>query len=70
MKVRSNLFRKLYLPILVSLSMLWGAAPAHAQGTPTNSARNGPYSLLEVLTLSAFGGEVPAFTRLSIFDFR
>jgi hypothetical protein len=69
MKVHSNLFRKLYLSILLSLSMLWGATPAHSQETPTNAGRNRPYSLLEVLTLSAFGGEVPEFTPLSIFDF-
>ena len=64
-----KLARNLSLSIMVSLSILWGGALAHAQGSPGNSTANGPYSLLEVLELSAFGGDVPAFTPLSISDF-
>jgi hypothetical protein len=69
MKPRSNLIRRLFLPILVALSILLGAVRAHSQATPNNSAGNGSYSLLDVITLSAFGGDVPAFTPLSISDF-
>lgn len=64
-----KVIRALLLLIIVLLSIVWSGAFAYGQGSPANSGGNGPYSLLDVLTLSAFGGDVPAFTPLSISDF-
>ena len=46
-----------------------GCGSCALAGDTDQQDRNGQYSLLELLTLSALGGEVPAFTPLSIFDF-
>ena len=49
--------------------MVLEGAPAHAQQSAPGPAGSRSYSLLDVLTLSAFGGDVPAFSPLSLWDF-
>lgn len=65
----SYLARNLCLLLLLSAFMVLEGAPAHAQQSAPGPAGSRSYSLLDVLTLSAFGGDVPAFTPLSLWDF-
>ena len=69
MRTCSRVARPLSLVIFLSLLIVCGNSPVRAQQSGASSAGNRPYSLLDVLTLSAFGGDVPAFTPLSICEF-
>ncbi len=69
MRLRANFARHLTIAILFTLLAVRVSSLACAQQSPASSQGNGPYSILDVLALSAFGGNVPAFTPLSIANF-
>lgn len=69
MRLRSKFARHLTISTLVPLLLVWVSSLAYAQQSSASSAGNRTYSLLDVLELSAFGGDVPAFAPLSIWDF-
>src|SRR5215469_5196637 len=67
--IRHWYVEQLCIQALLCSFILSGAALADAQGPPISSTSSASYSLLDVLTKSAFEENKAPFTPLSVFNF-